>query len=60
MTQPKNQEINDDGIRERIEVEAPGFKFKLDDADSWSLIGKAVVLILSVYGGIKLINWIVP
>ena len=45
----------DEELKYRIEVEAPGFKFKLDDSDSWMTVAKAVVLVLAIVAGVKLI-----
>ena len=57
MTQHDDHNKNDQDVSYRIAVEAPGFKFGMDDTDSWQLVAKVVVLILSVYGGIHLINY---
>lgn len=57
MTQQQDPKTNDDDVRYRVEVSAPGFRFSLGDEDSWQSIAKIVVLILAVYGGIHLINY---
>ena len=45
----------DDDIRERVSVEAPGFKFSFDRGDGWKAIFMAIVLVLSIVAGVKVI-----
>lgn len=49
------QEPKDEELRERVEVSAPGFKFKFDPEDGWQGIVMTVVLVLSIVAGVKLI-----
>ena len=54
---PENlsQQQRDEEIKERVEVEVPGFKFGFDSNDGWKGIAMAVVLVLSIVAGVKLI-----
>jgi hypothetical protein len=45
----------DDEFRERVDIEAPGFKFGFDPEDGWKAIAMAIVLVLSIVAGVKLI-----
>lgn len=56
MKLPDNfsQDQNQDE-RARVDIEAPGFKFGFDPEDGWRSIAMAVVLVLSIVAGIKLI-----
>ena len=42
--------------KEKAEVEVAGVSAQVDCRDDWSTVSMAVVLVLSVYLGIKLIN----
>lgn len=55
MTQQQNPNPNDDESL-RVEVQTPGFKFSMDNEDTWATVIKFVVAILAVYGGIHFIN----
>jgi len=49
------QQSQDDEERARVAIEAPGFKFGFDPEDGWRAVAMAVVLVLSIVAGIKLI-----
>lgn len=43
----------------KVVVEVPGVKAEVNKDDNWTTIGMIVVLVLSIYLGIKLINKLV-
>jgi hypothetical protein len=55
MPQSNPQQNDDDDLRARVDIEAPGFKFGFDPEDGWRAIGMALVLVLGTVAGVKLI-----
>ena len=40
----------------KVVVEVPGVKAEVNKDDNWTTVGMVVVLVLSIYLGVKLIN----